>query len=139
MTRNVKNCRRRAARSGAVLVVVLVILAVISALLLVTLQTSLRQRRQHVRDTQKEQIRWILEAAIARAQQPGFELPQQPLTLSPAIQEATEVTIEYRQLNDDAEAPQLQIQVRLTDPLQLHMTVQETRIVAAPTPDPSSR
>jgi type II secretory pathway component PulK len=56
-------------RRGAVVIMVLACASVVVLLVLAALQVSLAQRRQLRREHQLEQTRWVLDAAIRKAQQ----------------------------------------------------------------------
>ncbi len=67
MRRNKKRFGRSSGRRGYAIVLVLACCSVAVALVMVSLQTSLKQRRQLRSEFQLEQTRWVLDAAVRKS------------------------------------------------------------------------
>ena len=104
----------RSTRSGAILLCVLACLGVATAIVMVSIQSSLRTRRQIRQELQLEQTRSLLDAGVAYAKSRLSADPEyegESWQVDPGFGPYAEATVEIAISADDVPANQLRLQV----------------------------
>ncbi len=107
-------------RQGAVLVAALVCVAVVMSVLLATVRSSLRLRRQMIREIQMEQTRWLVDAGVRKAiaqiqEQPGYQGQVIAIETVPAKYPTATVEIDVRRSDTDSQQARLVVTARIGD------------------------